>query len=355
MKPCLLEYSERQISDIIVPWGQPSFRGRQILEGLFSGKDFDGMSNLPAALKQRLNAEYTGAPVGIERKFESKDGTVKYLFKLADGELIEGVLMSYKYGKTLCISTQISCRMGCAFCASGADGLKRNLTASEMLGQVVSVNRDDGGGAERAVTNVVLMGSGEPLDNYDNVSKFLERISSPDTINISERNISVSTAGIPDKIISFADDGRRFNLTVSLHAPTDKKRSEIMPVNKAFGIDKVIAAARYYFDKTGRRVIFEYSMIDGFNDFEDDAAALASLLRAMPCHVNLIRLNAVAGKSLSPSRPEAVKAFLSILQNAGISSTLRRILGSDIEGACGQLRRRYKAENLKTEEREYEK
>ncbi len=247
--------------------------------------------------------------------------------------------MSYKHGNTICISTQVGCRMNCAFCASGLDGLVRNLTAGEMVGEVLAVNNDLGNG-DRQITNIVLMGSGEPLDNYDNVIKFINMISDANGINISKRNISLSTCGLCDKIYNLADDLGGVTLTISLHAPNDKIRGQIMPINKVYNIDEILKAVKYYFDKTGRRIIFEYSMIKGVNDSVDCAKELSLLLKGLPCHVNLINLNYVKEKGLQSSGKEPVQAFLKVLDKNGISATIRRTMGSDIEGACGQLRRK---------------
>ncbi|MDR3263992.1 MAG: 23S rRNA (adenine(2503)-C(2))-methyltransferase RlmN [Clostridiales bacterium] len=342
MKTSLLEFDKENMTALMLSLSQPAFRAGQLILNLYDGKTLTEMTNIPSSLKDVLKEEYSDIPVVIEKKFLSKDGTVKYLFRLEDGELIEGVLMTYSFGKTLCISTQIGCRMGCTFCASGLDGLKRNLTPAEMLGEAVVVNRDNQIGKNgRAVTNVVLMGSGEPLDNYDNVTKFLRLISAPYTLNISERNISLSTAGFADGIRKIADEGHRFNLTISLHAPNDTVRNMIMPINKKYGIESVVSAARYYFEKTRRRLIFEYSLIRGVNDGRENAEELSRLLKGMPCHVNLIRLNPVKEKNLKATDAAGVKEFLSILEKNGISSTLRRVMGADIDGACGQLRRRF--------------
>ena len=258
---------------------------------------------------QKLKEDFNENQVSVYKKLVSgKDGTRKYIFALQDGNIIEGVLMSYKYGNTICISTQVGCRMNCAFCASGLDGLVRNLTAGEMVGEVLAVNNDLGNG-DRQITNIVLMGSGEPLDNYDNVIKFINMISDANGINISKRNI-------------------------------DKIRGQIMPINKAYNIDEILKAVKYYFDKTGRRIIFEYSMIKGVNDSVDCAKELSLLLKGLPCHVNLINLNYVKEKGLQSSGKEPVQAFLKVLDKNGISATIRRTMGSDIEGACGQLRRK---------------
>lgn len=318
------------------------FRARQIYGALMDGADFAEMTSLPKELRAFLSSECVANPVSILRVFEGKSGTKKYLFKLEDGNLIEGVYMPHDYGDTLCLSTQIGCRMGCAFCASGLDGLLRNLTPAEMLGQVVAVNRANGGTAKkRAVTNLVLMGSGEPFDNYDNVLAFLDAVSAEGGINISERNISLSTSGLAPKIRQFADSGHKVTLSISLHAPFDALRSSLMPVNKAYPISEVIAAARYYFEKTGRRVIFEYTLIKGENDSDACAKELARLTRGFPSHVNLIRLNEVKETALKAPAMDATQAFLKKLEALSVSATIRRSLGGDVEGACGQLRRRY--------------
>ncbi|MEG2453678.1 MAG: 23S rRNA (adenine(2503)-C(2))-methyltransferase RlmN [Clostridia bacterium] len=336
----LLNFDIAELSEILKLLGEPSFRAKQIFKWLHSGADFSEMTNIPKTVIAKLQEEYVALGIEILQKLVSKDGTVKYLYKLQDGNIVEGVLMQYKYGNTLCVSTQAGCRMNCTFCASGIDGLIRNLTPSEILGQVVVANRDNGGDLkQRAVTNVVLMGSGEPLDNYDNVAKFLGLINNENGLNISERNISLSTSGLADKIYKLADDGFHITLTISLHAPNDEIRSSLMPVNKKYSISELLRACRYYFEKTGRRYIFEYALIDGKNDSLDNARELAVLLRGLPCHINLIRLNYVKERGLKAS--DNAVDFLEVLLNQNLSATIRRTMGSDIEGACGQLRRRY--------------
>lgn len=332
--------------------GEPKFRAKQIYSWLHKGRKFCEMTNLPKKLQQNLENNFEENSVKIYKKLVSaKDGTRKYIFALNDDNIIEGVLMSYKYGNTICISTQVGCRMNCAFCASGIDGLIRNLSAGEMLGEVLAVNGDLGDG-ERQITNIVLMGSGEPLDNYDNVVKFINMVSDADGINISKRNISLSTCGLCDKIYNLADDLGVVTLTISLHAPNDLIRDKIMPVNKAYKVQDILKAVKYYFDKTGRRIIFEYSMIKGVNDSEGCAKELARLLKGLPCHVNLINLNYVKEKGLQASGKEPVNAFLSILEKSGISATIRRTMGSDIDGACGQLRRKLLNENAQNNEKQ---
>ena len=335
-----IEYNIKEWQEYLAQIGEPKFRAKQIFSWLHKGVDFNEMTNLPKSLVDKLNAEFVPNAVNIYKCLVSKkDDTRKYIFSLADGNIIEGVLMSYKYGNTICISTQVGCRMNCAFCASGLDGLVRNLSAGEILGEVLAVNADIAEKGERCITNIVLMGSGEPLDNYDNVVKFINLVNDENGINISKRNISLSTCGICDKIYNLADDINGVNLTISLHAPIDSIRQDIMPINKRYKINDIIKACKYYFDKSGRRIIFEYSMIDGVNDSLQCAQDLSALLRGLPCHVNIINLNYVKEKGLRGSKNERVQSFIKTLEDNNISVTLRRTMGSDIEGACGQLRR----------------
>lgn len=316
--------------------GQPKFRAKQVFDWIYKTNDFNEMSNLPKKLIDILKENfYIGVKIHTVKK-SIKDGTRKYLFELQDGNIVEGVLMQYKYGNTVCISSQVGCRMGCAFCASGIGGLIRNLTSGEMIGEVLAVNRDLGGG-ERNITNIVLMGSGEPLDNYDNVIKFLNLINAG--FGVSRRNISLSTCGICDKIYSLAKEGGGVTLTISLHASNDSIRKQIMPINNKWQISDIIDAVKKYFEVTGRRIIFEYSMISGVNDSLTCADELCRLLRWLPCHVNLINLNYVKEKGLRGSANSQVQMFKQRLEDNKISVTLRRTMGSDIDGACGQLRR----------------
>ena len=336
----LLGKSAKEISEILSDG--PSYCGSQIYGFLMDGKDFGEMTSLKKELRFRLEENYIANPVTIVRKFTGKGGTIKYLFKLLDDNLIEGVYMPHDYGNTLCLSTQVGCRMGCTFCASGLDGLVRNLTAGEMLGQVIAVNRDVGGSAkDRKVAKLVLMGSGEPFDNYDNVLEFLDAVGDEKGINIGDRNISLSTSGLCDKIIKFADSGHKVTLSISLHAPFDDLRSSLMPVNKAYGIEKIVQAAKYYFKCTGRRVIFEYTLIKGQNDSEACAQQLAKIMSGFPAHINLIRLNEVKENDYCAPSTDAAMDFLHKLEKLGVSATIRKSLGGDIDGACGQLRRRY--------------
>lgn len=334
------DYSVTELVTIFEGYKQPKFRAKQLFEWLNKGADFEDMSNIPKTFIAEFEKHYIAQAVKIYDKRVSKiDGTCKYLFKLQDENIIEGVLMKYSYGYTLCISTQVGCRMNCSFCASGLDGMIRNLSAGEILGQVVSVNKSLSKAGERVITNVVLMGSGEPLDNYDNVIKFLQLVNSENGLNISKRNISLSTCGIVPKILTLANDASGVTLTISLHAPYDELRDEIMPINKKYNITDLIDASMRYFKQSGRRVIFEYSLINGKNDDEYCARKLTQLLRGLPCHVNLISLNFVKEKGLKGSCNKNVQEFLAILTENNISATLRRTMGSDIEGACGQLRR----------------
>ena len=339
MKKELLSLDLKELKGL---FPEPKYLAGQIFTFLHEGVSFDEMTSLKKDFREYLKDNYVPNPVAIRKKFVGKSGTIKYLFELQDGNLIEGVYMPHDYGNTLCLSTQIGCRMGCTFCASGLDGLLRNLSVGEMLGQVIAVNRDNGGSVKnRAVTNLVLMGSGEPFDNYDNTLKFLNLVSVEKGINISERNISLSTSGLADKVRTFADSGHKVTLSISLHAPFDELRSSIMPVNKKYNVKEIVSAAKYYFEKTGRRVIFEYTLIKGTNDSDACAKELAKLTSGFPTHVNLIRLNEVKERNHVAPTEDATKDFLKKLENLGVSATIRRSLGNDIEGACGQLRRRY--------------
>ena len=322
--------------------GESRFRAKQIREWLNRGADIDGMTNLSAPLRARLKAVAVANPVRVLEGFKSKlDETEKLLYALEDGNLIEGVVMRYHHGDTLCVSTQVGCRMGCAFCASTLDGRVRDLTAGEILGQVAAANRHiRAQDPSRRIHNIVLMGSGEPLDNYDNVMKFLRLVNDARGLNISLRNISLSTCGLVPKMYQLAEEGLPVTLSVSLHAPNDDIRRKMMPVANAFPMDDLIRACANYIDKTGRRVIFEYALVSGVNCDVRHAEELARRLRGLRCHVNLIPLNSVRERSLeAPERREA-EAFLKRLELKHISATIRREMGSDIEGACGQLRRR---------------
>lgn len=338
----LYDNNLQQLQEILLQIGEPKFRAKQIYSNFVMGKSISEMTDIPNYLKEKLLTEYCDAPAKIYKKLTSTDGTVKYLFSLSDGNIVEGVVMTYKYGKTQCVSTQVGCRMGCKFCASTLNGLVRNLTRGELLFTVALANRDFGGNAKhREITNIVLMGSGEPLDNYDEVVAFLKELAKEENLNVSPRNVSLSTCGLVDNMYKLANENLPLNLTVSLHATTDEKRKEIMPVAKAYSISQIIEACKHYFKITGRRFIFEYSLVKGVNDSKDDANQLINLLRGLPCHVNLIRLNEVEESGLKRSDDKNAYRFMKILNDGGLSATVRRLMGSDIEGACGQLRNKY--------------
>ena len=318
--------------------GEKPFRAGQVFSWLHKGARFQDMTNLSLALREKLMASGIDQPVTIRETRVSKlDGTKKYLFALPDGNCIEGVLMRYHYGATLCISTQVGCKMGCRFCASTLEGCVRNLTAAEMLGEVQCANGDMDG--ER-VHNIVLMGSGEPMDNYDEVVRFLRLVSHPDGLNIGLRHISVSTCGLVPQMKRFAEESLPVTLSLSLHAPNDSIRRQIMPVAQRYTIEETLDACRYYIEKTGRRVVFEYALIDGVNASPACAEELADRLRGMQCHVNLIPLNTVKERNLYGVTEKQVQAFLAVLEKRHISATRRREMGDDIEGACGQLRKK---------------
>ena len=339
MKEILQDLSFEELGALVLSLGEKKFRASQLWRGLMQGKKISDITDLPKAFKAKLLERFEDEPLKIAETLTSSDGTEKYLFELADGNIVEGVFMRYKYGNTQCVSTQVGCRMSCAFCASGLNGLIRNLTAGEILCQILAINARHGGTLEkRAVTNVVLMGSGEPLDNYDNVVKFLKNVSAEGGICISPRNISLSTCGIVPKMYELADEGIPVNLTVSLHNADDEERARVMPVARAYKIADILKACDYYFQKTGRRYIFEYSLIEGKNADREHAERLAALLKGRPCHVNLIRLNEVKERALSGAGEKEAYRFLGVLERAGLSATLRRRTGADIGGACGQLR-----------------
>ena len=333
----LLDFSLEELNNYVSDLGLPKFRAKQIFDALYMAKTLEEITNLPKDLKENLSKDYPKWE--ILKILESKDGTKKMALKLQDGSIVESVLLKYKYGYTVCVSTQVGCRMGCKFCASTIGGLKRNLSAGEILLQVLIFNKILGGGIkDRKVTNVVLMGCGEPLDNYENVTKFLTLISSPDGINISQRNISLSTCGLVPNIRRLADDGFNVTLTISLHAPNDEIRKKTMPIANVYKIKDILSACDYYFEKTGRRVIFEYSLIDGVNASEENMLELSKVLKGRSCHVNLIPLNSVKEKNLMGVERKRAYYLCGILEKNGISATVRRTMGEDIEGACGQLR-----------------
>lgn len=338
MKKILQDLSFQGLENLILNMGEKKFRAKQLYTGLMLGKPISKI-NVPESLRQKLIEEYEDEPVKVIKTLTSSDGTEKYLFALSDGNVIEGVLMKYKYGNTQCVSTQVGCRMGCKFCASTLGGLKRNLTSGEILSQILVVNSLHGGTADkRSVTNVVLMGSGEPLDNYSEVVSFLKNISAPEGINISARNISLSTCGLVPEIYRLAEEQIPVNLTISLHQTTDEGRARTMPIAKKYSVSEILKACEFYFEKTGRRYIFEYSLIDGENCDAKHAEELIKLLKGRPCHVNLIRLNEVKERNLKTVTEKQAYSFLGMLVSGGLSATLRRQIGVDVGGACGQLR-----------------
>lgn len=328
--------NQEELSSFLKGLGQPAFRAKQVFQWLHRGvRSFDEMTNLSKALREQLAQSCLLAPPTVERKQVSAlDGTIKYLWRLHDGNCIETVLMRYKHGNTVCISSQVGCRMGCAFCASTIAGKVRDLTPAEMLDQVLFTQIDSGA----PISNIVLMGIGEPLDNFDTVMRFLELVNHPDGMNIGMRHISLSTCGLVDRIDELAKRQLQLTLSVSLHAPDDETRSKIMPVNKSVGVERLFASCRRYFEQTGRRISYEYAMIDGVNDTDWQADLLASHLKGTPGHVNLIPLNEVKESPLRPSR--RVAAFQKRLESQGVTVTVRRKLGGDIDASCGQLRRK---------------
>ena len=336
-KLCISSMTPSQLSEYMASIGQPAFRAGQIFKWLSLGVDsFDQMTNLSKDLRQKLDdACYIEMPQLLRKQVSAKDGTIKYLFGLRDGNSIESVLMEYKHGTSICISTQAGCKMGCIFCASFDPARSRNLSAGEIIGQILMAQKDSG----RTVSNIVLMGTGEPLDNYDNVMDFLDIVSAPGGLNIGMRHISLSTCGLVPKIDELADKKLQLTLSVSLHAPNNQTRDKIMPVNHRYPLEQLIPACKRYFNKTHRRISFEYAMIKDVNDSPKDAYQLAALLGGFLCHVNLIPLNKLPGSPLIPSTPANIRKFQEILNSKGINTTVRRSLGGDIDAACGQLRR----------------
>ena len=328
-----------EMGALLKEMGQPAFRAKQVYGWLHKGvRSYEEMTNLPQSLRQKLEQTHPFFPPEVVRKQESqRDGTIKYLWRLADGNCVETVLMRYHYGNTVCISTEVGCKMGCAFCASTLGGLVRKLEPHEMLDQVLFTQVDSG----LPVSHIVLMGIGEPLDNFDNVLRFLELVNSPEGMNISMRHISLSTCGLVPKIDELAAKKLQISLAISLHGPNDQVRNKIMPVNKAYPMDVLLAACRRYYEATSRRIHFEYAMIDGVNDSEAAAKELLRRLKGLPAHVNLIPLNHVEESPLKPSSRKAVARFQQILEDGGVTATVRRTLGGDIDASCGQLRRKY--------------
>ena len=338
-KRCISSFTLAELTAELKAMGQPGFRAKQIFHWVHQKlvTEFSAMTDQPKTLLAKLEESFYIAAPKIERRQEAKDGTVKYLLRMADGNCIETVVMRYHYGNTVCVSTQVGCRMGCRFCASTQAGRVRNLEAGEICSEIYTAQKDIG---ER-ISHIVLMGIGEPLDNFDNVMRFLELVNSPEGMNISMRHVSLSTCGLVPKIDELAKRKLQLTLSVSLHAPNDAIRDTIMPVNKAYPSEALLDACRRYYQATSRRISFEYAMIDGVNDSVADAKELLSRLRGLPAHFNLIPLNHVEESPLKPSTRAAVAAFQKTLESGGITATVRRTLGGDIDASCGQLRRKY--------------
>ena len=338
MKSDIKSLLPNELEEVFAQMGQPKYRAKQVFTWLNKGaRSFDEMSNLSKQLRTELDEKfYITVPKPIRKQVSQMDGTIKYLWELKDGNAIETVVMSYKHGNTVCISTQVGCRQGCAFCASTIGGLVRNLEPSEMLDEVLFSQIDSG----KPISNIVLMGIGEPLDNFDNVVKFLNLVNHPDGMNIGMRHITLSTCGITEKFDELADLNLQLTLTISLHAPDDETRSKIMPANRQRGVDDLIASCRRYFDKTGRRISFEYAMINGVNDTESHARLLCKRAHDACAHVNLIPMNHVEEREFGPSTAANMKRFIKILEDDGVNVTVRRKLGGDVDASCGQLRRK---------------
>ena len=321
--------------------GEKAFRAKQMYEWMHVklARSFDEMTNLSAKFREQCKEKYEYTCVKPVRIQESKIyGTKKFLFELSDGNVVESVWMQYKHGNSVCISSQVGCRMGCRFCASTLDGLERNLTPSEMLDQIYAITRL----TQERVSNVVVMGTGEPMDNYDNILKFLHLLTDENGSNISQRNVTVSTCGIVPRMRQLADEKLQITLALSLHATTDEKRRKLMPIANRYSIKELMEVCRYYFEQTGRRVTFEYSLVGGVNDTKEDAKELTELIHGMNCHVNLIPVNPIRERDYVQSNAHVIEAFKEKLERSGLTVTVRREMGRDIDGACGQLRRKYK-------------
>ena len=345
MKTDLKSMTLEEMRQAMQALGQPAFRAGQIYTWLHRGAtSFEDMTNLSKDLRAKLAERYEiTAPTVVRRQESQRDGTIKYLWRLSDGNCVETVLMRYHYGNTVCISCEVGCPMGCAFCASTQGGLVRRLRPSEMLDQVLFTSLDSG----MPISHIVLMGIGEPLDNFDTVMRFLELVNSPQGLNISMRHISLSTCGLVPKIRLLAEKKLQLTLSVSLHAPSDEIRGTIMPVNRAYNVDTLLEACRDYYEKTGRRISFEYAMIRDVNDTPQCAKLLLKKLKGLPAHVNLIPLNEVEGSPLRPSTRQTVQQFQKLLEDGGVTATVRRTLGGDIDASCGQLRRNYEKNQAK--------
>lgn len=348
MKKDILSMLPEEIEAELENLGEPKYRAQQLFTWLHRGvRDFEEMSNLSKSLRQKLQENYRlYRPRVLKKQVSQIDGTIKYLWELADGNAVETVVMQYKHGNTVCVSSQVGCRQGCAFCASTIGGLVRSLEPSEILDEVLFSQLD----SELPISNIVLMGIGEPLDNFDNVMRFLELVNHPKGMNIGMRHISLSTCGLIERFDDLADRDLQLTLSVSLHAPDDETRSRIMPANRGRGVEKLMEACRRYYERTGRRISFEYAMIDGVNDTEYHAKLLAKEARSLAAHVNLIPLNHVEERQFKPSTSGHMKAFIKILEDAGVNVTVRRRLGSDVDASCGQLRRKMQAKGTQETE-----
>ena len=342
-KKDLKSLSRAELTEELNKLGEKTFRSKQLYQWMHEklARSLDEMTNISKALKEKLEANFGYTSLKMVTFQESKiDGTRKYLFELADGNVVESVWMKYKHGNSVCISSQVGCRMGCRFCASTLDGLERNLLPGEMLDQIYYISKHTG---ER-VSNIVVMGTGEPMDNYDNLIKFIQMLTDENGLHISQRNVTVSTCGIVPRIRQLAEEDLQITLALSLHATTDEKRRKLMPIAYTYGLTEVLDACKYYFDKTGRRITFEYSLVSGVNDTEEDARELIDLVGYLNCHINLIPVNPIEERDYKESTAQAIKAFQNRLEKNHINVTIRREMGRDIDGACGQLRRRHKKE-----------
>ena len=348
MKKDILSMLPEEIEAELASLGEPKYRAMQLFTWLHRGvRDFEEMSDLSKSLRQKLRENYSlYRPQVLKKQVSQIDGTIKYLWELADGNAVETAVMQYKHGNTVCVSSQVGCRQGCAFCASTIGGLVRSLEPSEILDEVLFSQLDSG----LPISNIVLMGIGEPLDNFDNVMRFLELVNHPKGMNIGMRHISLSTCGLIERFEDLADRDLQLTLSVSLHAPDDETRSRIMPANRGRGVEKLMEACHRYYERTGRRISFEYAMIDGVNDTEYHARLLAKEARSLAAHVNLIPLNHVEERQFKPSTSGHMKAFIKILEDAGVNVTVRRRLGSDVDASCGQLRRKMQAKGAQETE-----
>lgn len=340
MEKDIKSYTKKELEAELAAIGEKTFRAKQIYSWLHEkqAKSFEEMTNLPKGLREKFAKEYQILTLQPIKQLESKlDGTKKYLFELYDKNIIESVCMKYHYGNSVCISSQVGCRMGCRFCASTIDGLERSLAVSEMLGQVYQIQEL----SKERVGHIVVMGSGEPMDNYENIVKFIHMLSDEDGLHISQRNITISTCGLVPEIKRFAEEGLQVTLALSLHAPNDTIRKTLMPIANRYGIEEVLEACQYFFKKTGRRITFEYSLVQGVNDSEEAAEELAKKIRHINCHVNLIPVNPIKEREFKESQNKEILQFKKKLEQYGVNVTVRREMGRDIEGACGQLRRSF--------------